>query len=283
MSLDKIADKALYYSITDDNSKLLFPLIHQKCLHGGLVISCHPELPMSNETLLAISAQCPTLAKILENICLANTQRRDDLYEERAAISRELHDSLAQSLTYLKIQATRLQAVLPELTNHGVASEILEELKTNLNSAYRQLRELMTTFRLTMHGKSFKLAVKDSIDEFSKYNNIVFELNDNCPQDILTVDEEMQILQIVREALYNIVRHSQASKASVSLTYKKPQLVIRIKDNGVGFDFHKKDQRHHGLIIMQERAFRLNGKMKIYGTLNKGTQINIPFTPKLAQ
>ena len=284
-TLEKVVEKSDFYSLNDDDSAIIFPLQQSNRLTGGLVIAWPDgELKQTAnkaDALQAISDICPTLAVILANLALARVQRRHDLYDERAAISRELHDSLAQSLTYLKIQATRLQAALTEAENTQKANEVLDELKKNLNSAYRQLRELMTTFRLTMHGKSFKMAVRDSIDEFNKYNNIAFDLNDNCPPDLLSVDEEMQILQIIRESLYNIVRHSQARHASVSLLYNEPQLDIQIQDDGVGFDLEAEHQRHHGLIIMQERAFSLNGQLKLSGAPGQGTLIRITFEPKL--
>jgi len=282
-TLEKVVDKAAYYSVNADNSALVFPLLQSNRLQGGLVVEWQSKSSSNmadEDTLNEISQICPTLAIILGNLALAQVQRRHDLYDERAAISRELHDSLAQSLTYLKIQATRLQMALKEAENTQKASEVLDELKKNLNSAYRQLRELMTTFRLTMHGKSFKMAVRDSIDEFNQYNNIAFDLNDNCPPDLLSVDEEMQILQIIRESLYNIVRHSQAQHASVSLVFNEPELVIQIQDDGVGFDLEAEHQRHHGLIIMQERAFSLNGQLKLSGAPGEGTLISITFEPK---
>ena len=282
-TLEKVVEKAPYYSLNADDSALVFPLLQSNRLQGGLVIKWQSESSSKSadaDTLNDISEVCPTLAVTLGNLALAQVQRRHDLYDERAAISRELHDSLAQSLTYLKIQATRLQMALTEAENSQKAGEVLDELKKNLNSAYRQLRELMTTFRLTMHGKSFKMAVRDSIDEFNKYNNIAFNLNDNCPPDLLSVDEEMQILQIIRESLYNIVRHSQAQHASVSLVFNEPELVIQIQDDGVGFDLKAEHQRHHGLIIMQERAFSLNGQLKLSGAPGEGTLISITFEPK---
>ena len=282
-TLEKVVDKAVYYSVNADDSALVFPLLQSNRLQGGLVVEWQSETsekPVNEDTLNEISEVCPTLAVIIGNLALAQVQRRHDLYDERAAISRELHDSLAQSLTYLKIQATRLQMALKEAENTQKANDVLDELKKNLNSAYRQLRELMTTFRLTMHGKSFKMAVRDSIDEFNKYNNIAFDLNDNCPPDLLSVDEEMQILQIIRESLYNIVRHSQAQHASVSLVFNDPALVIQIQDDGVGFDLEAEHQRHHGLIIMQERAFSLNGQLKLSGAPGEGTLISITFEPK---
>lgn len=74
--------------------------------------------------------------------------RRLALLEERAVIARELHDSLAQSLAYLKIQASRLQGAMGSPDRNGEAAEILSELREGLSGTYRQLRELISTFRM---------------------------------------------------------------------------------------------------------------------------------------
>jgi two-component system nitrate/nitrite sensor histidine kinase NarX len=72
------------------------------------------------------------------------------LLEERAVIARELHDSLAQSLSYLKIQVGRLQLLPGGAEAAAQARDIVTELREGLNGAYRQLRELIATFRLKM-------------------------------------------------------------------------------------------------------------------------------------
>ena len=291
------AENIPYFALDNKQTRLIFPLRFERRLCGGLLLSWPDQAAYTVPGLEAVSQLAPVLAQMLFNITQARDQRRHDLYEERAAISRELHDSLAQSLTYLKIQATRLHVALRQYEPENkaadqlseqklpspiayTAQDILAELRTNLNDAYRQLRNLMTTFRLTIHGKSFKLAVRDSVDEFSKYNNMVFELNDRCPADILTVEEEMQVLQIIREALYNSVKHSQATTALVALHFEEPVLLVSVRDNGIGFDDQQKHERHHGMTIMQERAYRLGGKLRTQNINTGGTALEVTFVPK---
>ena len=93
----------------------------------------------------------------------------------------------------------------------------------------------------------------------------------------------MQVLQIIREALYNIVRHSQATQASVSLFFRDEKMIIKIEDNGIGIDIEHKRQRHHGVIIMQERTLSLGGDLVIVGNPESGTQISITFLPKFVK
>lgn len=225
------------------------------------------------------------LARVLLVINNVFRVRRQDLYEERAAISRELHDSLAQSLTYLKIQVSRLEASLKDSLKDSSESRkktesIVKELRTRLNRAYRELRELMTTFRLTMHGKSFNIAVEELIKEAEQSSSIAFTLDNRLEEDCLSVDEEMQVFQIVREALFNIVQHSKAKLTVIKLDMVGGEQVhLQISDDGVGSDKLQARAQHHGLLIMQERAFGLNGQFNVTNSDQGGTTIDVRFKP----
>lgn len=217
---------------------------------------------------------------------LARVNHRRALQQERATISRELHDSLAQSLTYLKIQASRLQSIfkfgLTENQQDSAEVElVVQELRSNLKVAYRQLRELMTIFRLTMNGENFNQAIEESIAEFGKRSNIVFELDNRLGSDELTTDEEMQIQHIIREALSNTVRHSHAKRVRVMLREDYDNNIqISVEDDGVGIDQLQRRAKHHGLIIMQERSQTLNGKFSVEEQSSGGTKITITFKPQ---
>jgi two-component system nitrate/nitrite sensor histidine kinase NarX len=150
--------------------------------------------------------------KLLESIghhvgaALATAKRTDErrrivLLEERSVIARELHDSLAQSLSYLKIQVTRLKSHLERETGRERTAEVVEELKVGLNNAYRQLRELLTTFRLRMDGRGLSSALRDTVDEFSQRTELDFRLHDQLRGHELDSSEQIHVLQVVREAL----------------------------------------------------------------------------------
>ncbi len=206
--------------------------------------------------------------------------RRQDIYEERLAISRELHDSLAQSLTYIKIQTTRLQKAINKERNDTDSEIILGELRTSVNRAYRELRELMTTFRLTMHGKSFNIALEESVKEFEQRSTLVFSLDNRLSENCLSVDEEMQVLQVIREGLSNAMRHSQASQVRVHLSKDRDNLVqIDVSDDGIGLDKIGRRERHHGLLIMQERVHALQGRLRLHELDSGGTQLLVKFRP----
>ncbi|MEF1230340.1 histidine kinase, partial [Vibrio fortis] len=104
------------------------------------------------------------------------------IMEERATIARELHDSLAQSLSYLKIQVTLLKRVigkLPEHKHREQSEQIALELGNGLAEAYTQLRELLTTFRLSIKEGNFGDALSTMLEQLSERTDGTINLTNN--------------------------------------------------------------------------------------------------------
>ncbi len=215
----------------------------------------------------------------------ATETRRLSLIEERGAIARELHDSLAQSLTFMKIQVSRLQAMTQKSqlkTNmESNTDNIISELRIGLNSAYKELRELLTTFRLKIDNKLFNEAIKETVIEFNERSSTIITFDNQVNYYNLTPNEEIHILQLVREALANVTQHANASTANVRIQYDSfDNLKINIKDNGIGINVMQSKIHHYGLSIMKERAKTLNGKLEITNNPTGGTHIVLTFAPK---
>lgn len=206
--------------------------------------------------------------------------RRVALLEERAVIARELHDSLAQSLAYMKIQVSRLKAAMTAGPDSAsLTSDVLEELREGLNAAYRQLRELLATFRLRMEGESLLSALEQTVAEFAQRGDLPITLDmaaNTCP---LSPNEEIHILQIAREALANVLHHANASQARITLA-RLPEGRVRlaVEDDGEGI-VKPADPHHYGMTIMEERARSLNGRLSFEERTQGGTRVTLEFTP----
>ncbi|QEM81572.1 histidine kinase [Halomonas binhaiensis] len=210
----------------------------------------------------------------------ANKQRRLALMDERAVIARELHDSLAQSLSYLKIQVTRLQVRLDQ-QRHDEVSLVVGELRHGLNSSYRQLRELLNTFRLRIHEAGLEAAMKETVAEYSRRGDFNLSLKGQWNGLFLTPNEEIHVLQIVREALSNVARHSKARHCEVSLEQNElHQYQLSIRDDGIGVGQSAGSSMSHGMTIMEERARSLCGTLSIGAALPYGTVITVCFLPR---
>ncbi len=206
--------------------------------------------------------------------------RRLAVLEERASIARELHDSLAQSLSFMKIQVSRLQS----RGGDSPQNEVVQELREGLDNAYRELRELLTTFRVHMDLRGLGFAIQATIDEFSQRSELAISFDNRLVNCRLTVNEEFHILHVVREALSNIVRHSGADKVSIlMLLQKSGEVELTIDDDGVGVRPISDTHDHYGQAIMKERAQTLGGEVEVMPRRYGGTRVRLSFMPKLAQ
>ena len=211
---------------------------------------------------------------------LAQNQARVALMEERTVIARELHDSLAQALSYQKIQLTRLKKQMAADFSKEDMNATLSEIQNGVSTAYRQLRELLVTFRIKLDAPGLAVAVQATIKEFSRHSGLEIQLSyalEHCP---LTPNEEIHCLQIIREALSNVVKHAHASCCKLSLHQDAAGYIhICIDDDGIGITEVTSPSGHHGLNILTERAKGLSGKIHI-GVLQPGTRIHVQFLPQ---
>jgi two-component system nitrate/nitrite sensor histidine kinase NarX len=203
------------------------------------------------------------------------------LQEERSTIARELHDSIAQSLSYMKIQASLLQPVLSDPARREQAETVLRDLREGINAAYRQLRELLSTFRLKMES-DFMSLLSAAVEEYSSRGGLPIHLDTRLAGCQLTPNQEIHTLQIVREALSNVLRHAQASQAWVRVVHDADgEVEACVEDDGIGVGRETQeiaaDNFHYGLTIMQERAQGLHGRLEVGARPDGGTCVTLRF------
>ncbi|WP_293749460.1 ATP-binding protein [uncultured Paraglaciecola sp.] len=210
--------------------------------------------------------------------------RRMALMNERTIIARELHDSLAQALSYLKIQVTRLQRLHKKENVQEQIEEVVDELKTGLGAAYSELRELLTTFRLKLDGQGIKAALEQTISQLkTRSDDFVFELGYAVENIPFSPQEEIHLLQIAREAIQNAFYHSKGDKISISLhSTAQSEVILTIADNGVGIPEDPNKLNHYGLAIMQERSRNLKGELSVKRNSDSGTTVAFCFIPEYA-
>ncbi len=202
------------------------------------------------------------------------------IMEERATIARELHDSLAQSLSYLKIQVTLLKRViskLPEQKHREQSEQIALELGNGLADAYTQLRELLTTFRLTIKESNFGDALSTMLEQLSERTDAKVILTNDLSSIELDAHSQVHLLQLIREATINSIKHANADLIDVCCVDQEGEVSVMIKDNGDGFDPSCSKINHYGMTIMQERAARLNGDLTIEAARGQGCTVILKY------
>lgn len=195
-------------------------------------------------------------------------QQRKQATSRHGALARELHDSVAQQLGYLSFQAHGLQSQLGEPALHDLCS--------GLSQLQRQVRELITSARLTMDGRSLRQALADSVAEFSRRCIIVFELDNRLADDALSPETELQILQIIREALANAVRHSHARHVRIELRQNQDgEASVSVEDDGIGLSQACGEHNHFGLAIIRERAASIGARLTIEAIRPHGVRVHL--------
>jgi len=255
--------------------------IEKNTISYGEITVTHPiTTPLEEWQSNLIHSLVDLIAMALNQSHHLNQQRRMALLDERAIIARELHDSLAQSLSYLKIQVARIERGMKNQVVTESISDPVQDLKEGLISAYRQLRELLTTFRLHIGNGGLQSALNNTIQALSEHNTISIQLNYSCEHIPFEPNEEIHLLQIIKEALQNSLNHSQGENIIISLREKDDKSVaLQVKDDGIGIQCHEKKLNHYGTEIMQERCHSLHGKLQVFSSKDKGTEVNLCFIP----
>jgi two-component system nitrate/nitrite sensor histidine kinase NarX len=244
---------------------------------GVLPILVPEGTTLPRETARVVQTVGLHVSNALVNMRRAEEKHRMAVLEERTVIARELHDSIAQSLSYLQIQVTRLKKSLEQ---GGDTTAIADELKQGLSGAYRELRELIVTFRLRIDERGFNVALQETAAEFSAKLGFPVRLNNALSGISLSGNEEMHVVRIVREALSNIERHAEAHAASVDIVVDGAHSVtVRVADDGKGFDLTKTPTGHFGVNIMNDRAQILEGRLEVESAPGAGTVITLRFLP----
>ncbi|MTD37740.1 nitrate/nitrite two-component system sensor histidine kinase NarQ [Erwinia sp. CPCC 100877] len=198
------------------------------------------------------------------------------LMEERATIARELHDSLAQVLSYLRIQIALLRRAVPEENQR--AGAIISDFTRALDDATRQLRALLSTFRLTLQQANLPEALQEMIAPLRDRSEADIELTCNLADQALDAPRQVHLLQIIREAVLNAIRHASARHIRVSCYSAAPnRYIAEIVDDGRGIPSLEEPEGHYGLNIMQERADCLGGELTISCLPEGGTRVRVSF------
>ncbi|WP_114193409.1 nitrate/nitrite two-component system sensor histidine kinase NarX [Edaphovirga cremea] len=253
--------------------------LHDKLGKYGLVLAQHSvQHPLNRDQQQLVTTLVEQLTTTLALERQSEHQQQLLLMEERSAIARELHDSIAQSLSCLKIQISCLQMQSQNATPEN--KQLMQQMREELNTAYRQLRELLTTFRLRLTEPGLRAALQATVDEFSARLGFPIQFDYHLPAKSVGSHQAIHVVQIVREALSNIFKHAHASQVNVVADYQQGEIVLRIADNGCGLPEEHQRLNHYGLIIMQDRAHSLHGSCQVKRRQTGGTEVRVQFRPE---
>jgi signal transduction histidine kinase len=239
-------------------------------------IKLQKELAESRKTEIELVKSAEQLRQLINHI--------ENMHEEeRLNIVREIHDDLGQLLTVLKMDVSRLGKKV--IVADGALATDINELLESINKMVITVRKISSELR---PGMLDDIGLGPTLDwycnDFSKTTGIITSFISEVADDKIPQPFNINMFRIFQGSLNNIVKHSKAKKADVSIIHRGDQLVLLIKDNGKDIDpIIFINNAAMNIRVMEERALMLNGTYNITNTPGKETVIEVSVPLPIAQ
>jgi two-component system nitrate/nitrite sensor histidine kinase NarX len=252
--------------------------LHERLL-GEVDLFFHAKVVPTDAERSLLEALNSHLASAMENLRLHAVGREAAISGERNFLARELHDSIAQSLAFLKIQVQLMRDALQSKDEQEI-QKVLEEIDTGVRESYGDVRELLMHFRTRTNAEDIEPALATTLRKFEHQSGLKTTMTIAGNGMPLSPDLQIQVLHIIQEALSNVRKHARASQVWLNVQ-QQPEWQFEVRDDGVGFKVDNQDlsETHVGLRIMAERAQRIGAALEVISTPLHGTSVILTLPP----
>ncbi len=250
------------------------PVKLQKKLLGEIDLFYRNEVHLTIEELELVDTFASHLASSVEGMRALALDREAAIAGERTMLARELHDSIAQSLAFLKIQTGMLRASISK-NDHLKIDHAMDELDNGLKESIADVRELLLHFRTRTNYDDIDTAIQETLQKFQHQTGIAVARKITGEGLPLAQDVQIHVLHVLQESLSNIRKHAKARNVSIEIE-KGDTWRFLVRDDGVGFD--DEIERSHlqvGLNIMRERAAQIYGEVAVSSQAGVGTTVTL--------
>lgn len=237
--------------------------------------------PFTPDDLFVLQLLANQIAIAVENDRLTDSLQILAVLEERDRISKELHDGVIQSIYSVGLSLQGSISLLDR--DPDLARQRIDGVIAQLDNVVRDVRSYIFELQpKVVEGREFGDAIVELAKDF-EVNTLASVAIDVSDDNCADLDERQRsnVIQIMREVLSNIARHSQASEVSIGCSFEDGVLIFEVSDNGIGFD-PDSVKRGQGLRNMHDRALRLGGGLEIEGRTPHGTRhrLRVPITKR---
>ncbi|PLR80033.1 sensor histidine kinase [Bacillus canaveralius] len=241
--------------------------------------------PESNPDLSAITSRIAKVQKqIAEQTKLSQrlaTEKAEDqetriqeiISQERNRLARELHDSVSQQL----FAASMLMSAINEAktdSDNNLETKQLKIVEEMIHQSQLEMRALLLHLRpAALKGKTLQEGIVELLIELSQ--KVTMEIVWKVEEFPLDKGVEDHLFRVLQESASNTLRHSKATKLEVLLIKRDEFIILRISDDGIGFDIEEQKAGSYGLQNMHERALEIGATLKIVSLKNKGTRLEV--------
>lgn len=192
--------------------------------------------------------------------------------EERNRLARELHDSVSQQLFAASMLLSTINETRPQAND--IETRRLRLVERTIHQSQLEMRALFLHLRpVQLHGKSLKDGVQELLNELKQ--KVPMKISWTVEPVSLDKGIEDQLFRILQESVSNTLRHAKASTLDVLLIRREKLVIMRVTDDGVGFNPETAKPGSYGLLNIRERAAQIGGQLKLVSLPNKGTSLEI--------
>lgn len=222
------------------------------------------------ETWLVMSHENEVLAIVRD--VTERKAREAAVEKERSRMARDLHDSLGQNLGYLRLKFDEWASKGDELYTASLKRDLIE-MRDVANDAYELVRNILAAARPS-NSTDLASALLAQARLFGHRAHFEISLTTEGQPRTLSPVVQQQVLYIFQEALSNVEKHARADRVDFNLVWTEEQLLIKLTDNGCGFETNApRSTGHYGLTIMQERAEDIQSFLSVSSTPGHGATL----------
>lgn len=227
-----------------------------------------------NDEIGQLTRHLNSMTQQLSN--LMKVQQEFATLEERNRLARELHDTIKQQLFALAFQVNIVRKLYTarndKLAFHlGEAQKILQDIQQEMANLILAMRPG------TLGNKALPASIAEYLEKWERQNGIMTrflpDIEEQAQEMCVPPVVKETFFRIMQEALSNVARHSKATYAEIALSISCSQIMLKITDNGQGFDYNQRKESSIGISSMGERMKNINGMLQIKSVARRGTQI----------
>ncbi len=197
--------------------------------------------------------------------------------EERLRLARDLHDDTIQSVIALKQRVQLAQKSVRDQTSRKTLAELESLAEQTIENLRRMTRALRPIY---LEDLGLVTALEMLARETSQNSGIQIEFHKSGEEQRLSHEVELTLYRMAQEALSNVVRHSQARRADVHISFEKQGIELEVSDNGIGFDMPKSptdfaSKGHFGLLGIRERAELIGARLEVESASGNGSRLKV--------
>jgi nitrate/nitrite-specific signal transduction histidine kinase len=278
----KLSDRPREVTLLNNCSKCGYaamaaiPICSKNQVLGVMTLFFDEERALVPHELRLLEAIGLHLGVVIENLHLVVREKEMAVSEERNLLAQELHDSIAQTLAFLNIQAQMLQ----ESVSNGElarASTELALMREGIQESYDNVRELLVHFRIRVDHAELDDAIRSALEKFEGQTGLRTSFRKLGDGVVPAATSSIQVLHILQEALSNVRKHAAATAVEVTMRCGA-EFSIAVCDNGHGFDparLREDGGSHVGIGIMRERAHRIGARLDLEAAPGHGTCVTL--------